>query len=188
MDTRRLRITVISIVVFIVVWSLVVYFVGAERIIDYIGVENSYIVVFFIALIGGATSLGGVTYVSAILTTVAGGAEPLYIGLAAGAGTCLGDSLYYLVSYYGSHAFATGTIDKHLDRVQDWADQRPWYTRWLTIYGLLGFTPMPNDLLTVSLGLIKQPKRLVLTAIAAGTFTLALLLAYFGSALPLVGG
>lgn len=180
----RLKFEVLAVILLIAAFSLALFFVGAERIVAFIGVENSYLVTFFIALFGGMTSVGGVSYTASIVTFVSGGAMPWLIALAAGAGTAIGDSIYYLVSRRGARVLGEGWLSRKIKALSDWLSKRSGLVKFLGIYAYISFTPLPNDLLTITLGISQVPKKIVLPAVILGDFTFAFLLAYIGDSLP----
>lgn len=183
---RKIELQIGGIVILAVAFSLALYFIGAERIVEIIGVENTYLVIFFIALFGGMTSIGGVSYTGSIITFVAGGASPWIIALAAGLGTTLGDVTYYMVARHGSKALGDGWLSTKVKKVSEWLKNRSAKMKFLVVYLYMGFTPFPNDPLTITLGLSRVPKKIVIPALALGDTTFAFLLAYLGNWLPFV--
>lgn len=175
----------ISIALFILIaFTVLLYFVGATELVSMIGVRNTYLVMFLIALFGGMTSIGGVSYTTSIITFVAGGADPLLIALLAGAGTSLGDTAYFLVSREGSKIAFHGWFGKKVERFSKWLQRQSKVGKFIGIYLYTGFTPLPNDPLTITLGISKAKRDLVIPALVLGDFTIATLLAFLGHSLP----
>ena len=59
---------IIAIVISIILWSALIYFVGADTIVEKIGVENGLLIMFLVSLFGGMSSIGGATYVATAAT------------------------------------------------------------------------------------------------------------------------
>ncbi len=163
--------------------ALLTYSVGTDRIVSFIGVENTYVVMFVIALVGGMTLIGGVSYTASILTFVSGGADPLLVGILAGLGTSVGDSAYFLVSRRGHQTLSDGWLKNKITQVKHWLSTHSDRLKFLFIYLYIGFTPLPNDPVTISLGLSGEKAKLVLPALILGDVTLALILSFFGNEL-----
>lgn len=182
----RIEIEILSFLALVLLLSVVFYFVTPQQLVAYIGIKNIYIVMFFIALLGGSTSIGAFSYAASILAFVDGGANPLFIGIAAGGGTAIGDSLYYIVSRRSVHVLKKGWLKKKISQSSKWLRTHDAKTMFVTIY-LYASTPvLPNDILTVTLGLSRAKNSIVIPALVLGDFTLALLLAFLGHSLPAV--
>lgn len=183
MTLRKNTVFLSVIIVSLILWGVLLYYVGADAIVSAIGVENTYWVVFCIALFGGMSSFSGASYVAAITTFASGGADPFLLALASGIGISIGDTIYYYISRRGHRFIQDSRFAPYVERVTNWLNQRNRITRWLGIYVYTGFTPLPNDVLTISLGLTRQPYLLVITSLACGNFTLTFLIATLGQTL-----
>jgi membrane protein DedA with SNARE-associated domain len=183
--TRRNTIFIaLGLVAFVGLWTWLLLTYGADGIVSYLGAENGYLVMFLVALFGGMSSFSGVTYVATILTLAGGGLNPLSLALAAGAGTTIGDTIYYYIGRYGVREVAESYFSNLVSRATAWLSQKPSWAVFLGSYLYTGFTPLPNDVLTITLGLTHQPLRVVLPALALGNATLTYLIATFGGSLP----
>ncbi len=168
----------------IVVWSLLVINVGADVIVAFIGVKNGYIVLFFIALFGGMSSITGVSYAATIVTLAAGGLNPLLLGLASGLGISIGDTIYYFLGRQGRTATADTKLAYWGERFSTWLMKQQKRYVVLGIYCYTAFTPLPNDLLTLSVGYSRFPYLPAIIALVLGNFTLTTIIATFTSSLP----
>lgn len=181
-----MRLTILVIILSIVAWVALVYFLGAQQIVEFIGVENGYYIMFFIALFGGVSSFTGVSYAATIVTLAGGGLDPLFLALASAAGVSIGDTVYYVVSRHGQRMLKEGKSKQYIDRLSHWLHNKSKWTVAGTIYLYTAFTPLPNDVLTIAMGLTRQPYLLVITALVLGNFTLTYLIAGFGTSVPFV--
>lgn len=163
--------------VFLVAWGFIVYKMGARSLVESIGVENSYILMFFVALVGGLSSLTAPSFFTVLGTLAIGGLNPFLLGLSAGMGLFLSDSFFYFVGSKGRHLF-TGKWEKRRERLEEWLDRKPnWVTQLLT-YLYTGFTPFPNDVLMVALAVVDAPYRRIMLPLFLGNVTLGTITAF----------
>jgi len=172
----------ILILAFLVTLNGIFYYVGPGQIVDVVGVDNTYLYVFLLAAIGGLSTLSGTVLYSSLITFAAGGVSPLLLGFAAGVGLFISDSIFFFLAKRGTKSVP--------------ASWQPWLTKWnnlvtryprwaviLFIFFLLGFTPMPNDVLMIILALTGFTYRELILAFLGGSLCVALIATHFGSLL-----
>lgn len=160
-------------------------YLGPRALVDAIGVQNGYLLMLLVSLFGGVSSIGGAIYVTTILTLASAGLNPLYLALASGLGVSVGDSVYYYLGYRGSHILPSeGTLTRRIHRFSDWLCRQARWVRAVAIYSYTAFTPLPNDILTILMGITRQPYTLVLPAFILGNVTHTFLLASLGQLFP----
>jgi membrane protein YqaA with SNARE-associated domain len=169
----------------IVLWSWLLLTYGADAIVDWIGAENGYWIMFLVALFGGVSSIAGVTYVATIITLASAGLNPLALAIASGAGISIGDTIYYYIGRYGLRTLTHGVIHDRVQQLTEWLRNKSKKLLFLVIYVYTAFTPLPNDVLTITLGLTQQPWRVVIVGLVLGNITLTFIIAQFGQYLPL---
>lgn len=163
--------------------NLVFFFISPDQIVEYVGVENTYLTLFLIATVGGLNVItGGVLYAS-IVAFAAGGASPLLLGLFGGIGIAIGDTLVFYLFRYTSKTLSPQWQEK-ITEVKEKVEHLPVYIQYIMIYAYLGFTPLPNDILMFLLAILRFKLLHVLPVILAGTITIATLIAYLGNSLP----
>jgi membrane protein YqaA with SNARE-associated domain len=168
--------------VFVLV-HMVFIFISPKEIVDFIGVENTYLTIFLIATFGGLNSVtGGVLYAS-IIAFAAGGASPLLLGLVAGVAIAIGDLLVFYVFRHTTKTLSPQWQEK-ITHIKKKVEHLPRSVQYVLIYSYLGFTPLPNDVLMFLLAVLRFRFSQVWWVILAGTMTLAMLTAYLGTALP----
>lgn len=170
----------ILVLVFIIFINAVLYYVGAEGIVSVIGVDNTYLLVFILAISGGLSSFTGVALLTSIATFAGGGAEPLLLALAGGAGIFISDTVFYFLVLYGRRSVPENW-DKTFDKLEELVGR---YPKWVVLTGMyfyIGFSPLPNDLLMAALVIGGYSYRRIVWVLLAGSFTIALLMAYLGS-------
>lgn len=165
----------------VVCWGILLYFVPPTEIVETIGVENGYAIMFLVALFGGMSSFSAVSYVATVLTLVAGGLNPILLALASGLGISLSDTLFFWIGRHSHLLITSPKLVVRIERAGDWLAKRNKFVVGLFIYVYTGFTPLPTDLVTMALGLTRQPYLLVVTAVTLGNFTFTYLLATLGT-------
>lgn len=165
---------------------LFLYHFPPDQIVAFIGVENSYLATFLIASIGGLTSVFSGVFYAAVATFSSGGANPWLLGLAGGVGIAIGDSLIFALLYYGVQDIP----ERWKQRVETVRRRIDQYPAWM-IYGglllILGFSPVPNDIVMFALVMLgfrylKIAPILIISGITITTITALLgqsLSAYF---------
>ncbi|MBY0310124.1 hypothetical protein K2Q16_03200 [Patescibacteria group bacterium] len=165
-------------------WTWLLSTIGAERIVEFIGAENGYVVMFLVAFFGGLSTFTSVTYFATLLTLASAGLHPLLLALASSLGVSIGDVIFYYIGHLGLREVAAGRLQRFIVRTSLWLEQKPRVYVFAVVYSYAAFTPLPNDILAMMLGAARQPLMLVLPALILGNFTLVLLIATFGSWLP----
>ncbi|MEX0918871.1 MAG: hypothetical protein WDZ85_02800 [Candidatus Paceibacterota bacterium] len=173
---KKYRLLII-ILLFLALWSVLMWSIGPETIVEYIGIKNTYLVVFILAVIGGLSAVTGISFFATVATFAAGGSHPLALGLIGGLGIFLSDLIFFLIAQYGTLVF-----NEKLSPLSIWlAKKKRAWPEWLIpffVYFYLGFTPLPNDLLMMALALAKVPLRRLWLPILAGSLTIVTITAY----------
>jgi len=161
----------------VVILFTVLYFVDPMEIVNAVGVRNSYLVLFLLALIGGTSSLTSSSYYIAIVSFALGGLNPFGMALVAGVALFLGDSLFYIFGSWGRHKLS-GSVLRKVNHFSEWLNKKPKWLIQLVIYVYTGFSPFPGDLLMLSLAFSNIPFRRYIVPGLLGNVTLVLLLAH----------
>lgn len=161
--------------------AVLLSYVSPETIVAWIGVENTYLTVFLIAALGGLSSVtSGVLYASLVIFAAAG-ALPWLLGLVGGVGIAIGDSLIFLLLRYGYRSAPT----QWRERVIGWRttlDRLPRSLQYLLGYLVLGFSPLPNDIVMLFLVMLGYQYRYVAPLLLLSGITIATLTASLGAA------
>lgn len=164
----------------VVAWIVLLHYISPTELVERIGVQNGYLVMFLVATFGGVSSFTGVSYVATVLTLSAGGLNPFLLALSSGLGITISDSLFFWLGRHADSIISSSWLRTRIDRIATWLGKRRPLTVAMFIYLYTAFTPLPNDILTGMLGLTKQPYRLVIVALTLGNATFAFLLATLG--------
>jgi hypothetical protein len=159
---------------------------GPSRIVDFVGEDNTYIVIFILAIIGGVSSFTATTYYATLFTFASGGANPLLLASISAPGVLIGDLVFWYVATQGRE-LALRWVGKPLEKFTNWLNNLPRWSVPIAIYGYTGFTPLPGDILMISLALLRYRIRQFIIPTLLGNFTIALIVvlsAYY--TIPLV--
>jgi len=129
--------------------------------------------IFLISFLGASSILIPFPY-TVILLSMAPAFSPLPFALSAGIGSAFGEGVGYGLGYAGR-----GTLKENEKMKLD--AMLSIFQRWglLAIF-LFAFTPLPDDLLFVPLGMMKYNFWKAISVCAFGKFSMALVLAYSG--------
>lgn len=169
MDWRR--ITKFVLVAFLLAFLFVIVVLDLPaQLVEVIGAENAYLIVFLIAALGGVSTLTSASYFSTVIAFGTAGLNPFLLGLVGGLGVTIGDSLFFLFGSNGRvvlservEKFITA-LKKRLDRFNKWSVP-------LFVYLYAGFTPFPNEFMTVSVGLTGAKYREIIIPLVLGNIT-----------------
>lgn len=162
-------------------WMVLLHYISPTELVASIGFENGYLVMFFVALLGGVSSFTGVSFIATVLTLSAGGLNPFFLALASGIGITVSDSLFFWIGRHAHQVIEVKDFHHITERIAIWLNDRSRLVVGVCIYIYTGFTPLPTDFLTVVLGLARQPYRFVIIALTLGNITFTYLLATLGS-------
>jgi membrane protein YqaA with SNARE-associated domain len=168
-------------ILFFILWSIVLIKVSPIKITETIGIQNSYLLTFFVAFLGGSSILIPFPYYLFIITFGAGGLNPFLLGIIGGLGLALGDSITYFIGYKGKEVLPH-KVQKIFNKIRIICSKRSWLMPFfLFIYGAI--IPIPNDLIILPLGLGRYPywKMAIPLTIGNMIYTTGLaLLGYYG--------
>lgn len=158
------------------VFSLGFYFFTPEEIVTLVRVENAYLIMFIFAFLGGVTIMSGVPYPLILVTFALGGLNPWYLGCTAASGVMLGDTTSYFVGYRSGELLSS-RMQKRVHMLTRWYDHYPRLMPLLFfVYGAC--VPLPNDVITVSSGLVRYSFWRAMIPLALGNLVFATGLAF----------
>ena len=160
-------------------WLLFLYNFPPMEIVQFIGVNNGYLLTFFASLLGGTSILIPFPYHLIIFTLASGGLNPFLLGIFAGTGILIGDSTSYFIGYTGREII-TGRLQLFFKRLYDWCLKKPKWVLPTFLYVYSSIIPTPNDLIIVPLGFARYPYTRVVIPLWLGAITFNTLLAFAG--------
>ena len=163
-------------IAFFLFWSFLFLASSPDQIIAYVGVENAYLLIFVLALIGGLTTFSGVPYHLVLVTLAVGGLNPLLLGVVTACGVMLGDSTSYFIGYQGALL-----IPKRMHAMAErFFSVKERYPRLLPvlffIYG--SSVPFSNDIITIPMGFLRYPFWRVMLPLGLGNLVFNVTLAF----------
>jgi hypothetical protein len=169
-----------TVVVFsvLLIWITVLYFVGPSTIIEYIGVTNGYVFVFVLAALGGVSALSATSFFSTIIAFSMAGLDPYILGVLGGIGVTIGDSIYFYLGMNGKR-MAPERYIRWIDRFAEWSARAPGWVVPSIVYGYAAFTPFPNEIMTISMGLAGKRFKTIIGPLLLGNITITIIVAVF---------
>lgn len=169
--------TFVTIIFIIIGWAIFFYFVPPDVLVSKIGIQNSYLVAFVLAVICGFSSITGSTFYVAIAALAHGGADPLILGVVGGLGLCISDFAFYFVVTKGTHV-----IDKHWQKLSNFIKRSvkimPEWAVSVFVFLYSAFAPIPNDVVLVALAVAGVSFKKIAPYLFIGDLVSTLLLAY----------
>ena len=145
-----------------------------------IGVTNSYLLLFVIALVGGVSSFTTGSYLATLYLLAQQGLSVPLLGLAGGVAIFIGDIIFFYLGRYGIKALQQSESE-WADKFSDWIAKRSDKSLQLFTYVYVGLTPLPNDIITIALGASGRPFKTFLLPLFIGSIQLQTLAAYLFS-------
>ncbi|MDA9129063.1 hypothetical protein N9J72_01130 [Candidatus Gracilibacteria bacterium] len=171
------KLKIILLITPMILFSIMVYVVGSDAIIEYVGIENSYLFMFIIAFLGGISLFSGIPYPLILITFALGGLNIFYLAAVTATGVMIGDSTSYFIGGRVK-GMLQGKIREIFDVLLSVYDNYPQYlVPMFFLYG--AFSPFPNDLITLSSGIKNYSFWKMLIPLSAGNFIFCLMLGYF---------
>jgi membrane protein YqaA with SNARE-associated domain len=177
MDRSAKYLTVFLVVFALIAWGIFLYFIGPQKIVEFLGYQNSYIAAFIIALIGGTSVFTTASFYATIATLAAGGLNIFILALIAGIGAALGDSFFFFLGLKGRN-MASPSFGKKLDKFSRWLHRLPDWIIPFFVFIYAGFIPLPNDVMMVSLALGKYKFRKIIPFVILGDIVLMLAISF----------
>lgn len=168
---------VLGMIFFLVIFSFVLFYFGPNTIVESIGVENSYGVMFLMSVFGGVSTFTSVSYLATLATFAAGGLNPLLLGFVAGTGLLISDSFFFYLGKEGRQILS-GKPREWADKFEVWLRSKPDWMVPIVTFVYTGLTPLPNDVLTVGLAFAEIKYRRIVLALWLGNMTLTTLVAF----------
>lgn len=162
------------------------WFVRPTALVEALGVEGGYLLMFLVALLGGVSSFTSPSYYATIATLAVGGLDPVLLGVISGAAISVGDSLYFILGRSGQTLAEGGRYEASFNRIKRSVSAAPVWSVPLGTYALVALTPFPNDVLAAALGFAGMRYTAVIVPLVLGNVTLTMLTAYaaiYGGAL-----
>lgn len=178
MTVSRSTVGAVCAVVLFLSISLTLALTPAETIVETVGSNNAYLLMFVLGAIGGLTTFSGIPYHVILMSLAAGGINPIILGCSTALGVMVGDSTTYVISKQVRHAVPVA-LQHFLEKVSRFLNRQPQLlVPILFLYGAL--SPFSNDFIVASLTLTGYTYRQIIVPLAAGNVVFNIGLAYLG--------
>jgi len=179
MNKRKKNILIFSaFVALLIFWIFIFLYINPQQIVAKLGATNGYTVLFLLGIIGGASTFTAPSYFIALTTLSIGGLNPVLLGLAGGLGITIGDTIIFFIGLSAGRK-APEKFKERLQKMEKRMEKKPKWLINLLIYSYIGFTPLPNEIATISMGLIGHKKRIIFILLLLGNITSGILGAAF---------
>lgn len=150
----------------------------ADDVIDVIGADNAYLLMFVLGMIGGFTTFTGIPYHVVLMSLAAGGLNPIGLGLCTALGVMLGDSTMFLIGARLKDSLPP-RLQATIQPLSAYLARHPaMVTPALVCYGAI--SPFSNDFLVASLSVIGFGYWRTIIPLAIGNVFFNIGLAYLG--------
>ncbi len=161
----------------IVFFSLIFCFYTPEELVDKIGIQNGYLLMFFISLFGGVSIITSGSYLGTLITLSLGGLNPFLLAILSGVGATFGDSVFFFLGRRGHTVLAKNRFHSWVKKLNEWLNTKPKWFIPLSIYFIVSFTPIPNDALALTMGFARRSYTTVVVPLVLGNITFVFLIA-----------
>lgn len=169
--------TIFAGLILLFAWGFFLYRFGPEKIIQLVGIQNSYIAAFLIAVIGGTSVFTTASFYMTIATFAAGGLNIFALALISGMGVAIGDSFFFFLGTKG-RKMTSSAFRKKLNKFSGWLQKLPGWVIPIFAFAYAGFVPLPNDALMISLALGKYKFLRVIPFVFLGDLALMLTISF----------
>lgn len=171
------RILFFGLLVFMIGFLVLFIYFQPTELITKLGVRNSFLLAFFLSLLGAFTSLTNLTAYPMIFALVMGQMNFLLVGFIAGMGMAAGDLLFFVFGFSArdlTDQKGKSKLRKILEKIRK---MPPLLVQALIFFYVAG-TPFPNNLLSGSLAFIGYPFKKILLPLALGDIAFCILVAW----------
>jgi len=165
---------------FILAWIILVSIFPPDKIVEVIGVQTGYFIMFLTAFIGVSGFASAPFYATLVTMVSTGEFNLIVLSLVVAPARAFGDSLFFILGYQG-HFVAKEKLGKVLNFFSLWLSKKPGWVIFLFAYFYTSLTPLPQDILMVILGLGKASFKKILPAVLLGNATFVFLVSYLVS-------
>jgi membrane protein YqaA with SNARE-associated domain len=163
--------------IFLLCFSLFLYFFGgADYMVELVGIKNAYLLMFFVALLGGLTTFNTVPYYSLLFLLASAGLDPLYLGLASAFGVMRGDTFSYFLGRQGA-AIIPIKFQNFFNKLKTLAENNEkLFMLACFVYGSV--SPLSNDFISLSAGMARIKYWKVMLPLGLGNIVFNVSFAY----------
>ncbi|ABE51615.1 VTT domain-containing protein [Methanococcoides burtonii] len=174
-NNGKRNILILSLIaLFIVTWTILLFYHPPGELVERLGVRNVYLLVFMLAIIGGISAFTSTTFYTALIVISLGGVSPIGIALFASLGLTFGDLVFYYLGMKSKQCIK-GRYANSVFRLTKWMEQIDDRLTMVLIF-FYSLTPLPSDIIAIALAIVGFPFRKMIIPLFVGNFTLILIL------------
>jgi len=152
--------------------------IPTDTLIDYIGSENAWLLMFILGAIGGISTFVTVPYQVVLMSFASAGISPVVLGIATALGVMIGDSTMFVLSKQVQGKLS----DNQQKRLDSWSEYFAKHPRLvapcLVAYGT--FSPLSNDFVVAGLSLMNFNYLRIVIPLTIGNIFYNIAIAYLG--------
>lgn len=178
-NTKK-KIIISAIILLFILWGVILYYYSPQKIVNLIGIHNTYVIIIILGFLGGTSILFPFPYYLFVIAFAAGGSNPILLGICAGLGVIIGESTSYFVGYHG-RVILPGKYQKWFNRLCKKCDDTKNTALLSLVLFLYGaFIPLPNDLFILPLGAARYNYWKLIIPLGLGNILFNIILAFSG--------
>jgi hypothetical protein len=180
---KKVFVSIAIVLSLLAAWALFFHYYPVEKLVDDIGIRNTYLAAFTFAVIGGFSFVTGTSLYAALIALARGGVNPYVLGIIAGLGIFISDSLFYFVATKMRSVITNITFkwERVFRRIWKVVYKMPPWVVYMAIFLYSAFAPIPNDILLAVLALSGYNYREFAVFLFLGDMVMALLLTTIGA-------
>lgn len=163
-------ISIALITLFIAGWVVLFILTTPEELVQRLGVQQAYGVVFLLSVIGALGSMTTFSTYPALAAFAVGGMSLVALTAVAAVGLTVGDWIFFSLATRVKGLLG-GRPRERVERLRGWLEDRPrWQISWVT-WVWVGLLPLANNILTGALALSGFRFRRILVPLFLGNVT-----------------
>ncbi len=163
---------------FVIFWFSLLLFISPREMVDMIGLEMGYLLIFVTAFIG-VSGFTSAPYYATLITFMSTGEFNIFLLLLIVAPTmAVGDAIFFFLGQKG-HFVLDDLSGKRLQVFSSWLKGKSYWATVAFAYLYTSLSPLPQDLLMIALGLGKLKFRHIFWAVLFGNATFVTLIYLF---------
>jgi len=172
---------IISLVIFAVLifWIALFYYIDPQSLVAKLGARNGYMIIFLLGTFGGVSTFTGPSYFIALSTLTIGGLNPFALAFIGGIGVTIGDIIILILGLNAGKRFPE-KFKEPIEKLRIFLEKKPKKFVPFIIYAYIGFTPFPNEIVTIPLGLTGYHLKKIIPIMFLGNMTSGLIFAITG--------
>ena len=175
---HRQVLTAVLLVGIIALFVLLVSLQVPAMIVEALGPERSYVAIFLVGALGGVSTFTTATYFGVVASFADAGLNVYWLSVAGGVGSAIGDALFF---FFGrnSRAVLNARTEKIIYSVRDRLESVHKAFIPVFVYVYAAFTPLPNEFMTIPVGLSGMRFRYIVIPLVLGNITVTFLAVTF---------